>query len=321
MRVHCVWLWWWWQGRGLPWPGLWAGFAFASGRHLILLALACLVVPLHLDSCRQCACNGLAAAGAVCAHGATFQPPAPPAHTHQPRFSAAANRPPLIPCPHSIYLAHIERTHLRPLIVAATAGAEGPPSHSAAATHSLGTRTTSSRGLLTALAVAAGEGSCLLSGGAAGSAGVLGPLGSPPGSSQRVAAPLQQAVAATLQLTPPAGGTRAAGAVTPAAPAAAAAIAEQQPGCGLGPYRASLLLRLVDDFLLVTSVPGVAAAVAERMLQGGCWSVAPAAGLVLCSEWRAVVAPRLGLSGGRLVAAKGKGGHSTSPHPRQQQQE
>lgn len=199
-------------------------------------------------------------------------------------FSAAANRPPLIPCPHSIYLAHIERTHLRPLIAAATAGAEGPPPQSIAATHSLGTRTTSSRGLLTALAVAAGEGSCLLSGGAvgrAGSAGALGPLGSPPGSSQRVAAPLQQAVAATLQLTPPAGGTRAAGAVTPAAAAAAAAIAEQQPGCGLGPYRASLLLRLVDDFLLVTSVPGVAAAVAERMLQGGCWSVAPAAGLVL----------------------------------------
>ena len=39
-------------------------------------------------------------------------------------------------------------------------------------------------------------------------------------------------------------------------------------GGSSAPYRASLLLRLVDDFLFITTVKEAAAAVAERMLQG-----------------------------------------------------
>lgn len=148
----------------------------------------------------------------------------------------------------SIYLAHVERTHLRPLMAAAAEGR-------AAVTATASLAGTSSRGMLTALAAAAAEDSC--------------PAGLSSGR--------------TLTFSPPAGGrSQPRPAAQPPQPAAtvvaAAGAGSQEAGApallrqaavpAVPQHRATLLMRLVDDFLLVTSLPRVAAAVAERMLQG-----------------------------------------------------
>lgn len=153
----------------------------------------------------------------------------------------------------SIYLAHVERTHLRPAVAAAlqqappaagTAGAR--PGSGAAASLA-----TSSRGMLTALAAAAAEDSTHGSAAAA--------------HSERTTQQQQWPTQQQQQQLAIAGGVQRGSVSQPQQVEAQ----EQQPLLpGWGPFRTTLLLRLVDDFLLVTSVPAVAAAVAERMLRG-----------------------------------------------------
>ncbi|GAB4814869.1 hypothetical protein N2152v2_001915 [Parachlorella kessleri] len=221
----------------------------------------------------------------------------------------------------SLYLAHVERTHLQPLIAQAFAGAAaaggaapagvcsgsgggggvggggasrvlgvtggcrgsgqeaGQPAGRSAAAAGSGAAAaaavaaglaggaacslgTSSRGLLTALAGAAAEDSCcpIVVGSEARYPGhlaaeVLGAsAGSPPGGTAAAAA---------------AGG--AAGGGGPPSQGGGGRLVPQPGQAGAGgaaPYSATLLLRLVDDFLLLTSLPAVAAAVAGRMLEG-----------------------------------------------------